>query len=137
MAGPMFDALGPENYADPVIAAVREAVADAGGASAATGGAVWIEKVRDSCADMGGQMLVSELAVEPLYVDGPVDPRYVQVTLARLQGAALATRIRDLKSKVQRLNPVAHKDQYLALAGELFSLEQQARALRDQAAGGL
>ncbi|BAL86444.1 putative DNA primase [Actinoplanes missouriensis 431] len=137
LAGPMFDALGAENYADPVLASVREAVSEAGGAQAATGGAVWIEKVRDCCADMGGQMLVSELAVEPLYVDGPVDPRYVQVTLARLQGAALATRIRDLKSKVQRLNPVANKDQYLALAGELFSLEQQARALRDQAAGGL
>jgi DNA primase len=112
-------------------------VTQAGGASSATGGAVWIEKVRDACADLGGQVLVSELAVEPLYVDGSVDPRYVQVTLARLQGGALATRVRDLKSKVQRLNPVTHKDQYLALAGELFSLEQQARALREQAAGGL
>ncbi|WP_433828916.1 DNA primase [Actinoplanes sp. CA-015351] len=137
LAGPMFDALGSEMYADPVLQAVREAVSEAGGASAATGGAVWIEKVRDSCADLGGQVLVSELAVEPLYVDGAADPRYVQVTLARLQGAALTTRIRDLKSKVQRVNPVTHKDQYLALAGELFSLEQQARALRDQAAGGL
>ncbi|GIE91084.1 DNA primase [Actinoplanes regularis] len=137
LAGPMFDALGPENYADPVLAELREAVARAGGACSATGGVVWIEKVRDACADLGAQGLVSELAVEPLRVDGPVDPRYVQVTLARLQGAAVTTRIRDLKSKVQRLNPVTHKDQYLALAGELFSLEQQARALRDQAAGGM
>ncbi|SDT67178.1 DNA primase [Actinoplanes derwentensis] len=138
LAGPMFDAVGTENYGDAVLQAVREAITDAGGVqSAATGGAVWIEKVRDACADMGGQMLVGELAVEPLYFDGQVDPRYVQVTLARLQGGALATRIRDLKSKVQRLNPVAHKDQYLALAGELFSLEQQARALRDQAAGAM
>jgi len=32
---------------------------------------------------------------------------------------------------------VTSKDQYLALAGELFSLEQHARALREQAAGGL
>ncbi len=133
----MFDALGPENYADPVLAALREAVAEAGGACSATGGVVWIEKVRDACADLGAQGLVSELAVEPLRVGGAVDPRYVQVTLARLQGAAVTTRIRDLKSKVQRLNPVTSKDQYLALAGELFSLEQQARALRDQAAGGM
>ncbi|MEV6346549.1 DNA primase [Actinoplanes sp. NPDC051851] len=137
LAGPMFDALGPENYADPLLAGLRGAVEQAGGASSATGGVVWIEKVRDSCADLGAQMLVSELAVEPLRVDGTADPRYVQVTLARLQGGALATRVRDLKSKVQRINPVANKDQYLALAGELFSLEQQARALRDQAAGGV
>ncbi|GIF16189.1 DNA primase [Actinoplanes teichomyceticus] len=137
LAGPMFDALGPENYADPVLAALREAVAHAGGAASAAGGVVWIEKVRDACADLAGQGLVSELAVEPLRVDGVADPRYVQVTLARLQAGALTTRIRDLKSKVQRLNPVTHKDQYLALAGELFSLEQQARALREQAAGGM
>ena len=137
LAGPMFDAVGPENYGDAVLQSVREAIAHAGGAASSTGGVVWIEKVRDLCADMGGQMLVSELAVEPLRVDGQVDPRYVQVTLARLQGGALATRVRDLKSKVQRLNPVANKDQYMALAGELISLEQQARALRDQAAGAL
>ena len=61
----------------------------------------------------------------------------MQITLARLQVGAVTTRIRDLKSKVQRVNPVQHKDEYLALAGELFSLEQHARALRDQAAGGL
>ena len=41
------------------------------------------------------------------------------------------------RAALQRVNPVAHKDEYLALAGELFSLEQHARALRDQAAGGL
>ena len=77
------------------------------------------------------------LAVEPLRVDGPVDPRYVQITLARLQLGAVTTRIHDLKSKIQRINPVAHKDEYFALAGDLLSLEQQARALRDQAVGGL
>jgi DNA primase len=61
----------------------------------------------------------------------------VSTQLARLQVGAVTTRIKDLKSKVQRINPVAHKDEYLALAGELFSLEQHARALREQAAGGL
>ena len=138
LAGPMFDVVGPENYADPVYSAVRLAIDAAGGASSASaGGVVWIEKVRDNCADLAGQGLISELAVEPLRVDGMVDPRYVQITLARLQVGSVTTRIRDLKSKVQRVNPVAHKDQYLALAGELFSLEQQARALREQAAGGL
>jgi DNA primase len=137
LAGPMFDALGPETYGDAVLQEVRSAIAAAGGTAGATGGAVWIEAVRDACADLGAKALVGELAVEPLYIDGEVDPRYVQVTLARLQVGSVTTRIRDLKSKVQRVNPVAHKDEYLALAGELFSLEQHARALREQAAGGL
>jgi DNA primase len=137
MAGPMFDALGPETYGHPVFQAVRAAISAAGGTATATGGVVWIEAVRDACDDLGARALVGELAVDPLHVDGEVDPRYVQVTLARLQVGAVTTRIKDLKSKVQRVNPVAHKDEYLALAGELFSLEQHARALRDQAAGGL
>jgi DNA primase len=138
LAGPMFDTVGPENYAHPVYQAIRAAIEAAGGASSAsTGGVVWIEKVRDGCDDLGGKATISELAIEPLRVDGVVDPRYVQVTLARLQVGSVTTRIRDLKSKVQRINPVVHKDEYFALAGDLVSLEQQARALRDQAVGGL
>ncbi len=88
-------------------------------------------------ATSAAKALVGELAVEPLRIDGEPDPRYVAVTLARLQWGSVTARIRDLKSKVQRINPVTNKDEYLALAGELFSLEQHARALREQAAGGL
>jgi len=137
LAGPMFDALGAHVYVDPVHAAVREGIAEAGGAAAATTGAVWIERVRDACVDLAAQALVSELAVEPLRLDGEPEPGYVAVTLARLQLAAVRGQIRDLKSKVQRVNPVTNQDEYLALAGELFSLEQHARGLREQAVGGL
>jgi DNA primase len=137
LAGPMFDALGPETYGDPVFGEIRAAIAAAGGTASATGGVIWIEAVRDACADLSGRALIGELSVEPPRLDGEVDMHYVSTQLARLQVSSVTTRIRDLKSKVQRINPVAHKDEYLALAGELFSLEQQARALREQAAGGL
>jgi DNA primase len=137
LAGPMFDALGAHVYLDPVHAAVREGIAEAGGAATATAGAVWIERVRDACVDLAAQALVGELAVEPLRLDGEPEPGYVAVTLARLQLAAVRAQIRDLKSKVQRVNPVTNQDEYLALAGELFSLEQHARGLREQAVGGL
>ncbi|MEO3744841.1 DNA primase [Plantactinospora sp. B5E13] len=137
LAGPMFDALAPEVYQHPVHQVVRAAVETAGGAAAATGGAVWIEAVRDACADLAAVALVSELAVEPLRIDTEPDPRYVSITLARLEWGAVTARIRDLKSKVQRINPAANKDEYFALFGELLSLEQHARALREQAMGGL
>jgi DNA primase len=138
LAGPMFDALGPETYGDVVFQAIREAITEAGGtAGAAAGGVVWIEAVRDACVDLGGKAMIGELSVEPPRLDGEVDVHYVSTQLARLQVGSVTTRIKDLKSKVQRINPVAHKDEYLALAGELFSLEQHARALREQAAGGL
>ena len=137
LAGPMFDAVEVTDYQHPVHVAVRAAVAAAGGASTATGGAVWIERVRDACDDLAGQALIGELAVEPLRIDGEPDPRYVSITMARLQWSSVTGRIRDLKSKIQRVNPVSNKDEYFALFGELLSLEQHARALREQAAGGL
>ncbi|TDC30636.1 DNA primase [Micromonospora sp. 15K316] len=137
LAGPMFDAVEAAEYRHPVHVAVREAIAVAGGAVAAAGGAVWIESVRDACADLAGQALVAELAVEPLRIDGEPDPRYVSVTMARLQWGSVTARIRDLKSRIQRINPISNKDEYFALFGELLSLEQHARALREQAAGGL
>ncbi|QGN47363.1 DNA primase [Micromonospora sp. WMMC415] len=137
LAGPMFDAVEAPEYRHPVHVAVRAAVAAAGGAAAATGGAVWIESVRDACDDLAGKALVGELAVEPLRIDGEPDPRYVSVTMARLQWGSVTGRIRDLKSKIQRINPVSNKDEYFAAFGELLSLEQHARALREQAAGGL
>ncbi|MGN9804508.1 DNA primase [Micromonospora sp. L32] len=137
LAGPMFDAVDAPEYRHPVHAAVRAAIAAAGGAAAATAGAVWIESVRDACEDLAARALVGELAVEPLRIDGEPDPRYVSITMARLQWGSVTARIRDLKSKIQRVNPVNNKDEYFALFGELLSLEQHARALREQAAGGL
>jgi DNA primase len=137
LAGPMFDAITAADYAHPVHVAVRLAITEAGGLAAATAGAVWVEKVREACTDLSAAALVSELAVEPMRLDGDLDPRYVAVTLARLQLASVSRRLQELKSRVQRLNPIKHKDEYLALAGELFSLEQHARALREQAVGGL
>jgi DNA primase len=137
LAGPMFDALDTGVYQHPVHRVLRQAVAAAGGAASAAGGAVWIGAVRDACADLAAQALVAELAVEPLRLDGRPDPWYVQVTLARLELGSVTGRIRELKSKVQRINPVANKDEYFTLFGELLSLEQHARALREQASGSL
>ncbi|MFG3708804.1 DNA primase [Micromonospora sp. NPDC047670] len=137
LAGPMFDAVEASEYRHPVHVAVRAAVAAVGGAATATGGAVWIESVRDACEDLAARALVGELAVEPLRIDGEPDPRYVSVTMARLQWGSVTGRIRDLKSRIQRINPVNNKDEYFAAFGELLSLEQHARALREQAAGGL
>lgn len=137
IAGPVFDAIPTADYLDPLHVAVRAAITESGGASGAASGAVWVERVREACTDLAAAALVGELAVEPLRLDGDPDPRYVAVTMARLQLSSVSRRLHDLKSRVQRLNPVTHKDEYLTLAGELFSMEQHARALREQAVGGL
>jgi DNA primase len=137
LAGPMFDEIDAGAYVHPVHAALRAAITEAGGAATAANGVSWVDSVRDCCADLAAKALVAELAVEPLHLDGEPDPRYVTITLTRLQLPAVARRIADLKSKLQRLNPVTHVDEHLRLFGELVSLEQHGRALRNRAAGGL
>jgi DNA primase len=123
-------------YTHPTYAALRTAVIEAGGASSAAGagGAVWIEQVRESCQDLTAAAMIAELAVEPLRLDGEPDPRYVEVTINRLQLMALNRTIGELKSKLQRINPVSSPDDHLRLFSELVSLEGHARALRDRGA---
>ncbi|GAA2578628.1 DNA primase [Dactylosporangium fulvum] len=134
LAGPMFDAVGAQVYGHPTYVALRTAIAEVGGASSGTGGAVWIERVREACIDLAAAALVTELAVEPLRLDGEPDPRYVEATIIRLQLPALNRTIAELKSKLQRINPVTNADDHLRLFSELVSLEQHARALRDRGA---
>src|SRR5439155_1622081 len=97
------------------------------------------EYIRKLAGDLGMDLepVSGELAVEPLHLSGEPDPRYVAVTLSQVQLYRVQQQVRELKSKLQRLNPVIAKDDYFALAGELFSLEQHARALKEQAVGGL
>jgi DNA primase len=137
LAGPMFDSIDVTAYDHPLHVAVRGAVAEAGGTAGAVGGAGWIEQVRDTCPDLAAKALIGELAVEPLHLSGEPDPRYVAVTLSQVQLFQVQQQVRELKSKLQRLNPVLAKEDYFTMAGELFSLEQHARALKEQAVGGL
>ena len=137
LAGPMFDSVDETVYAHPVHAAVRLAIASAGGATAATAGPGWIEAVRDASEDLAAKALVGELAVEPLRIDGAPEPRYVVVQVSRLQLFAVNRRIADVKSRLQRVNPVSEAEEYHRLFGELLSLEQHARALREQTSGGV
>jgi DNA primase len=137
LAGPLFDAVDESAYVHPVHIEVRRAIAECGGAAAATGGAGWIEAVRDACTDLAAKAVVGELAVDPLRVDGEPDPHYVTVQLSRLQLFAVNRRVGEVKSRLQRVNPVTNQDEHLQLFGELVSLEQHARALREQTSGGL
>jgi DNA primase len=137
LAGPVFDAVDGTFYTHPPHQMVRAAIAEAGGAVAGVSGPEWINTVRDGCGDLAAQMLVLELAVEPVRVDGEADSFYVSVVVARLQLAGLKQRIDDVKSKLQRINPVTEKEEYHSRFADLLALEQHSRALKELAAGGL
>jgi len=133
MAGPLFDAVDLEAFTAPAHAALRAAVAAAGGAgSPAAAGPAWLEQLQAACSDDVTRSLVVELAVEPLRVDGEPSPRYVSTVLSRLAEMAVVRRIAALRSRVQRVNPVESPAEHSALFGQLIALEQQRRGLREQ-----
>jgi DNA primase len=139
IAGPSFDAIPPAAYTDPDFAAVAEAVAGAGGAAAATvTGPAWLDEVAAHCSRESARAQLTALAVEPMRsAGGEGDAAYVNAVLARLQEMATVRRVANLKSKLQRMNPVESPDEYTKAFGQLLALEQEARSLRERAMGGL
>ena len=136
IAGPVFDTLAVESFTHPGYAAVRAAIAAAGGMSAGLSGAEWIEAVRAQVASPEAAELVNELGVEAVRVDDDdLLPRYLGGVLARLQEVWVGRQIADLKSKLQRMSPVEQGDEYHALFGDLVAMENYRRSLLQQASG--
>ncbi|HWB67091.1 MAG TPA: DNA primase [Mycobacteriales bacterium] len=137
LAGPVFDGLGEECFVSPAYREVRAVVAKAGGAAGATGGAGWVERLHDAADTDAVRDLVTELAVEPMQSLDEDDARYAHALLVRLQEMALTRQVQELKSRLQRLNPVEQAEEYNRRFGELILLERQKQGLRAQAAGEL
>ena len=78
----------------------------------------------------------SALAVDPLRLGREPDEQYAQALLARLQELTCARRIQDLKSKLQRTNPIDRADDYNRMFGELIALEAYRADLRKKAISG-
>jgi len=137
LAGPIFDGLDASCFTAPAYAAVRDAITAGGGAASAVGGTAWIERVQAAAETDSVRDLVTELAVEALQTNDEDDPRYAASLLARVQEMHLTRQITDLKSKVQRVNPVDSPEEYNRLFGELIVLERNKIGLRERAMGTL
>ena len=125
-------ALEDGDFTHPAYRSLWEAVARAGGVGGA--GADWVARVRDHCTDEVTRSLATELAVEPLPVTSP-NQQYAQEYVARLRELTAARRIKQVKARLQRMNPVEETTAYNRLFGELVALEQHRRALRERAIG--
>jgi len=78
---------------------------------------------------------ITELTVEPIRTDGEISDRYVSSITARLNEVALSRSIAEVKSTLQRLNPVENEVEYNQIFGELLGMETKRRALRELALG--
>ena len=77
--------------------------------------------------------LFTELSVEPIRADGEVSDHYVASIVARLREVGISRSIAELKSRLQRLNPVENEDEYNSAFAQLVGLEAQRRELHDEA----
>jgi DNA primase len=83
--------------------------------------------------DENMRSLFTELNVEPIRADGEVTGHYVESIVARLREVAISRSITELKSSLQRLNPVENEQEYNAAFAALVALETTRRGLHDLA----
>jgi DNA primase len=94
-------------------------------------------KFIDSLQDEELKSLVTELIVEPIRLDREISEKYVTSVFARLREVAITRSIAEIKSKLQRLNPVENADEYQAIFTELVGMEGKKRAQKELAVGEL
>ena len=88
-------------------------------------------------ADENVKALFTELSVEPIRADGRPTANYVESIVARLREVAISRSIAELKSSLQRLNPLENEIAYNAAFAQLVALETARRSLHDLASGSL
>jgi DNA primase len=136
LVGVAFDELDDQDFTHPWLAAIRAAMAKIGGPSTAPPGEAWVVAVRDAIGNDPAAAVVGALAVDPLRLGREPDEPYALALLARLQELTCARRIQDLKSKLQRTNPIDRPDEYNRMFGELIALEAYKAELRNRAISG-
>ncbi len=81
--------------------------------------------------------LITELMVEPIRIDREISERYTISIFARLREVAITRSITELKSTLQRLNPVENEAKYQEIFTELVRLEAAKRVQRELSVGEL
>ncbi|MCB9519056.1 MAG: DNA primase [Gemmatimonadales bacterium] len=127
--------VGGNDFTHPTYRAVWEVVAAAGGPATAGHDEGWAARLRDAADDPAVSSAISALGVEPLPTAKEPDGAYVAAHVFRLLELTALRRIADLKSRLQRTNPVEQATDYNRMFGELVALEQHRRTLRERAMG--
>lgn len=134
LLGPRFEALGAEAFTLAEHAALYKLIVDVGGmAVAGQGGREWVDRLLAGADDVL-RGVVTRFAVEELQADLANEERYASAMLAALELISVARAVEQLKSRMQRTNPVEEQQEYNRLFGELVALEQQRRLLKERIA---
>ncbi len=123
------------DFTHPTYRAVWEVIAEGGGPVAGVSDPGWAARLRDHATDTATASALSALVVEPLRTSKEPDLAYVHAHVYWLQELTAQRRIAELKSRLQRTNPVEQAVDYNRMFGELVALEQHRRNLRELALG--
>ncbi|HET9126579.1 MAG TPA: DNA primase [Propionibacteriaceae bacterium] len=123
-----WDGITPDDFSHPAYRAVFTAISQVPWRADR-----WVDGVREATPDETARQLEIALLVEPL--PGQPDEQYATAYASRLMLIAVTARIRDVKSKLQRTNPVEHKKNYDAMFGGLLELEMRRKQLQLAVAG--
>jgi len=130
--------VGANDFTHPAYRVVWETIAALGGSAAAPEPEVWVAKLRDALAGVEHSTILIQvlnaLAVEPVRSTA-ADDAYAAANVNRLLELTVLRRIAEVKSKLQRTNPVDEATEYNRMFGELVALESRRRSLRDRAIG--
>ena len=128
--GPDWDGLSLADFTHPAYAMVFSSAEKARTEDSSED---WVHRVAAAAGSDQLRSLVVSLAVEPISLSGPVTARYVMAHSAGLQLLTVMRSIADLKSRLQRTNPVEAQQKYNQMFSELVVLEaRRQRAARPQ-----
>ncbi|AOR34501.1 DNA primase [Streptomyces fodineus] len=137
LVSPAFDAYGVDEFTAPPYAAVRQTIAEAGGAEyGVSDPQEYLVRVREAAPDDTARAMVTELAVEPI-LRRTVDETYAGTVLVQIRRRAVERRIHDIQSQLTRLATGGDPTQLAAVQNEMWVLQQYDQALRERGAEAL
>ncbi|MGO4957179.1 DNA primase [Luteococcus sp. Sow4_B9] len=120
----------PEDFSHPAYRGVFEAIQQVAWVPEH-----WAEQVRQATADPVVQQLEIALLVEPVL--RTADEAYATAYASRLQLLGVEREIKDLKSRLQRTNPLEHEAEHKRLFSTLLELEVRRKQLQQASLGAL
>lgn len=137
LVSPAFDAYGIDEFTAPPYAAVRQCIAEAGGAEQGMAETrEYLVNVLDAAPDDTVRNLVTELAVE-VFHGKSIDETYAGMQLVQVRVRAVDRRINDVQGSLARLGSNVAPEHLAAAQNEVWVLQQYAQSLRSHGADAL
>ncbi|HUQ00036.1 MAG TPA: DNA primase [Aeromicrobium sp.] len=95
----------------------------------------WVARIEEQLESDDARRILAVAAVQPMQARESSAERVVGAAILHLQARSLARLIADLKSKLQRTDPVEQAESYNQIFGDLIALEERHRTLRRRATG--